>query len=109
MALSGELRRYLLSVKPKYLPMLLETLETAKRRGQKKDKLLKSRISRVMVLALKVTLPCYPHQDGAGSHQQSHQPRNSGEGLLRRCGCTMADESWLGSFAQGSIALCTRA
>lgn len=45
MALSGEHRRYLLSVKPKYLPMLLETLETAKRRGQKKDKLLKSWIS----------------------------------------------------------------
>lgn len=45
MARSGELRRYPLSIKPKYLLLLLETLETAKRRGQKKDKLLKSWIS----------------------------------------------------------------
>lgn len=76
MAHSWELRRYPLLITPKYLPKLLETLEAAKRRGQKEDKLFKSWISQE-ILALKVTLPSQHHRDGAGFHQQSHQPKKT--------------------------------
>lgn len=93
MAHSGELRRYLLPIKPKYLLVLLETCRRQTEEDRKRTNFSQPESSSNFGSGSKSHVALYTHQDGA----DLRQPRNRGVELLR-CGCTTAHESWLGSF-----------
>lgn len=102
MAHSGELRRYLLPIKPKYLLVLLETCRRQTEEDRKRTNFSQPESSSNFGSGSKGHVALYAHQDGA----DLRQPRNHGVGPLR-CGCTTAHESWLGSFLPRDTLPCT--
>lgn len=100
MARSGELRRYLLPIKPKYLLVLLETCRQQTEEDRKRTNFSQPESSSNFGSGSKGHVALYAHQDGA----DLRQPRNHGVGPLR-CGCTMARVLAWELFAQGCVAL----